>query len=355
MGPEPGPPPAGAGPYPGQPRERNRWIEALRPARVAVDPWRPQGFFVETERTERGDLARNAAVLITNRECPWRCAMCDLWRHTLRETVPAGAIAAQLDFALARLPAARRIKLYNSGSFFDPRAIPRRDRPAIAARLAAFERVVVECHPALVGEDVVRFRDTLGAGRLEVAMGLETACPEALERLNKRMTLDQFRTAAAFLRGEGVALRVFVLVRPPFIPATAAADWVQRSLAFAFECGATAVVLIPTRGGNGALEALAAQGQFTPPDLGALEAALDQGLTLRGGRVFADLWDIERLGGCDACRLARRDRLRATNDTQQVQPAVQCGCGGSCPGRPGFCLDTVPPRGTLRVRSEPWD
>ena len=51
-------------------------------------------------------------------------------------------------------------------------------------------------------------------------MGLETAHPEALERLNKRMTLDDFAAARRpRSRAHGVALRVFVLVAPPFVPA----------------------------------------------------------------------------------------------------------------------------------------
>ena len=74
--------------------------------------------------------------------------MCDLWRNTLTETVPTGAIPAQIDYALQRLPPARQIKLYNSGSFFDPQAIPLQDYPAIASSVKGFERVIVECHPA---------------------------------------------------------------------------------------------------------------------------------------------------------------------------------------------------------------
>ncbi len=68
-----------------------------------------------------------ATVFLTNRECPFRCLMCDLWRNTLTETVPVGAIPAQIDHALLRLPPAKQLKLYNSGSFFDPHAIPPQD------------------------------------------------------------------------------------------------------------------------------------------------------------------------------------------------------------------------------------
>src|SRR5436190_547002 len=58
-------------------------------------------------------------------------------------------------------PTLRQIKLYNSGSFFDPRAIPQEDYVAIAERVRAFERVIVECHPALVGGSAGEFRDLL--------------------------------------------------------------------------------------------------------------------------------------------------------------------------------------------------
>src|SRR5579871_4273181 len=92
----------------------------------------------------------------------------------------------------------RQIKLYNAGSFFDPQAIPPEDYPEIAQTVAGFERVIVECHPALIGPRLLPFRDLL-SGRLEVAIGLETAHPEALARLNKRITVESFRRAAGFL------------------------------------------------------------------------------------------------------------------------------------------------------------
>jgi uncharacterized Fe-S cluster-containing MiaB family protein len=54
--------------------------------------------------------------------------------------------------------------------------------------------------------------------RLEVAMGLETVHPDALERLHKRMTVDQFADAASRLVRSGVTVRVFLLIAPPFVP-----------------------------------------------------------------------------------------------------------------------------------------
>jgi radical SAM enzyme (TIGR01210 family) len=249
--------------------------------------------------------------------------MCDLWRNTLEESVPAGAIPLQVDYALTRLEPARQIKLYNSGSFFDPRAIPPEDFPAIAERVRTFERVIVESHPALVGDAARRFRDLLAAP-LEVAIGLETAHPDVLARLNKRMTLTQFQSAARFLRENELDLRVFVLVKPPFLAEEEATEWAARSIDFAFDYGATAVSLIPTRGNNGAMERLAANGEFSPPRLKTLESAFDYGLGSRRGRVFADLWNVSSKGACRECLTPRLDRLKAMNLSQKILPRVTC-------------------------------
>jgi radical SAM enzyme (TIGR01210 family) len=289
---------------------------------------RPWAFFVEEERSTAGEVVPVATVFLTNRECPWRCVMCDLWRNTLAGEAPAGAIPAQIDYALERLPAARQIKLYNSGSFFDRKAIPVEEHAAIASRVAGFERVIVECHPALVGADCFAFRDRL-SGRLEVAMGLETVQPEILQKLNKRMTVETFRAAADRLRENDVDLRVFILVKPPFMAEEEAVEWTGRSVDFAFDCGATAATLIPTRVGNGAMEELMASGEFGPPSLATVEAAAEYGISLGRGRVFVDLWDLRRNARCESCWGRRLERLHAMNLGQVVLPAAACeACGG---------------------------
>jgi hypothetical protein len=315
--------------YPERASERDRWIVAQRPPRTTLDPRRPYAFLAEHERSSSGEVVPVSTVFLTNRECPWRCVMCDLWKNTLTGAVPLGAIPEQIEFALQQLPPARHIKLYNSGSFFDEQAIPPDDYSAIATLLKPFERVIVESHPALIGDRCLHFRDLLSA-RLEVAMGLETVNLVALERLNKRVTLEQFAVAAKRLREQAIDLRVFVLVQPPFVRSDEAVYWAQRSLDFAFDCNATAVTLIPTRAGNGAMEVLQQAGAFTPPDLRTFEKAVEYGVALKRGRVFADLWEIERIATCAHCRAARVARLENINLTQSIPPVVVCErCEGS--------------------------
>ena len=314
--------------YPDTAAERDRWILSQRPKRRILDPRQPYAFLVEEECAASGEVVPVATIFLTNRECPWRCLMCDLWRNTLTESVPSGAIPEQIGFALSRLPAARHIKLYNSGSFFDVHAIPPEDYGAIAARIAPFERVIVESHPSLIGDGCFHFRDLLSAP-LEVAMGLETVHPIALERLNKRMTLKHFADASERLRENAIDLRVFILVQPPFVCKDQALHWAQRSLDYAFDCGATAATLIPTRAGNGATDRLMQSGDFAPPDLQTVEDAHEYGIRIKRGRVFVDLWDIRQVAACSNCREQRIARLANMNHSQLPGDAVLCdACGG---------------------------
>jgi radical SAM enzyme (TIGR01210 family) len=330
--------------YPATHVERDRFVLDHRGSRVQLDPWRHQGVLVEAEPTEMGEIVDVATIFLTGRECPWRCVMCDLWRYTTPSDTPPGAIPKQIADAVAAMHADRgtlppQVKLYNAGSFFDPRAVPPQDDDAIVGELTAFDRVIVESHPSLVDRRTWRLRDALEARRapsraptLEVAMGLETAHPDALDRLHKRLTLERFRHSAGQLRSHGVALRVFVLVNPPFIPAADQDAWLRQSVDFAFDCGATVVSLIPTRPGNGAMEELSRLGLFVVPRLRDVERAAASALARTRGRVFADLWDLDRFADCTACIDARRSRLRRMNLEQRVVAPVTCStCGEVTP------------------------
>jgi hypothetical protein len=309
-----------------------RRVRELRPARPAIDPWRPLDVVREAEHGREGLREETLTVFLAGMECPFTCVFCDLWRHTLATPTPAGALPRQLDLALARAadgPPVDRVKLYNASNFFHPGAVPPEDDEEIALRLAAVGAVTVESHPKLLGDRCLRFADLLG-GRLEVAMGLETAHRETLAALGKQMTLDDFDRAADWLVDHDLDLRVFVLVGAPGLAPEEQIEWTVRSVAHALSLGARRVALIPVRRGNGALEELAARGLFRPPTLDDLETALGRALAESGGTVTADLWDLERFAHCAQCLPARRERLEAMNRTGTDPGAVACArCGGS--------------------------
>ena len=316
----------------------DQFVLRHRPRKNPLDPRRAYATAWEEEPDEFGALVPTSVVFLTNRECRFRCLMCDLWKNTLDDVVPRGAIAHQIRVALSELPPARHIKLYNAGSFFDPEQIPPDDDEEIASAVEGFDRVIVESHPAFLGGKYAdRFRrfQSLIRGKLEVAIGLEAANLNVLRLLNKRMMLEGFQRAADFLHRHDAALRVFVLLSPPFVVIRRHAVQIAcESIAFAEDCGATVCSVIPTRGGNGAMEVL--DKSFVPPTLRELEAVIEYGLGARPPRtnpfgvvermrVFADLWDIERFFDCD-CSPARAHRLRMMNREQRVPEPVACTC-----------------------------
>ncbi len=297
----------------------SKWILSKRGEKNEVEFRRPYAWLMEKEHQANGRIEDTAIIFLSNKECSFKCLMCDLWKNTSDVSVPPGAIPDQIEWALSQMPPAKHIKLYNSGSFFDEKAIPRSDYRRIAELLKPFETVIVESHPNLIGEKCLEFRDLI-RGQLEVAIGLETSHPEILEALNKQMTLDDFARGVDFLKSHEISSRAFILLRPPFMTEKEGIYWAKASIDFAFDCGVGSCTVIPVRGGNGAMEELMRRGDFEMPKLASLEEVLHYGISLGRGRVFADLWDLELFSDCQSSFPKRQARLENMNMQQVIIP-----------------------------------
>ncbi|MEO8576114.1 MAG: radical SAM protein [Gemmatimonadales bacterium] len=314
--------------------EVDRRIRSLRPPKLLVDPLSPQGSLIEDERRPDGKIERALTVFLTGAECPFTCSFCDLWRFTVDGPTPPGALVSQLEGVLEKLgePLPDRLKLYNASNFFDQRAVPLEDLPAIAKMTATFASVTVESHASTIGPRTVAFAKQI-PGSLEVAIGLETIHPVAAEQMNKRLDLGRFKSAASFLADNSIDLRAFVLLGAPNVPFGESVAWSVRTVEFAIEHGAAVVSIIPVRGGNGEMERLQRLGQFLPPTLSQLERALEESLRFTGTVVTADLWDADRLPACPDCRHERIARLKRMNISGSTPPPVICAI---CDGRDGI-------------------
>jgi hypothetical protein len=303
----------------------DKWIVSMRGNKNPVDPQKAYGWVVEKERTISGLIEDMGIIFLTNRECPFHCLMCDLWKNTTEDSVPSGAIPAQIEQALTQMPDVKHLKLYNSGSFFDSRAIPEKDYKKIASILKNFETVIIESHPRLINKKCLEFRDMLKP-ELQIALGLESANKEILSRLNKLMTKDDFSNSVSFLTKHQINTRAFILLKPPFLSESEGIFWAERSIDFAFSSGAECCTIIPVRAGNGAMDFLMNKGDFSLPDIHSLENVLEYGIGLKGGRVFADTWDLGLFSKCKNCTDKRTERLIKMNLSQQIATVVECEC-----------------------------
>lgn len=308
-----------------EPVSFDKWILSNRGKKNQVDPFKPYFWLVEKERQISGEIEDTAIIFLTNMECPFHCLMCDLWKNTTDRPVPVGAIPAQIEWALAQMPQVKHLKLYNSGSFFDDRAIPVADYPKIASLLNGFETVIVESHPKFIDDSCLQFRNMIRA-ELQIAIGLETVHPEILRKLNKHVTTDDFRNSVQFLTRNGFRSRAFVLLRPPYLTESEGIVWAKKSIDFAFGIGVECCIIIPVRAGNGAMDELLKGGDFHLPKIDSLETVLEYGISLKAGRVFADVWDLELFSTCPDCLEQRISRINAMNLNQEIVFREMCSC-----------------------------
>jgi radical SAM enzyme (TIGR01210 family) len=314
--------------YPKTAYARSKWIRELRKSVKRPNIDSKPNILLEEELGPNGDLLQTGIIFLMNRECPWTCVMCDLWQHTSVTPMPPGHARTQLKSAINQMELAteqpfQQIKIYNSGSFFDTKAIYTSDYGMIAESLSGYDRIIVENHPKLLGQHVSAFNGMLKP-QLEIAMGLEVANDAVLDKLNKRFSLDDYKHACDFFHAQTIDHRTFIMVQPPFTHQAETLDQCQKSVQFAFDHQASCVSLIPSRATTGAMHALIKQGDFIQPSIRTLESCFTNALRLNRGRVFVDLWDLEIFSECDACFPLRRARLVQMNRSQTTLPAIHC-------------------------------
>jgi hypothetical protein len=250
-----------------------------------LDEQKANGVFSEPELTRSGVVEDHNIILTTNKECPYKCTMCDLWQNTLDYRVEQGVITKQVRDALEKLPAAKHLKIYNAGSFFDRQSIPKQDTFEIADMVCTYETLIVEAHPKVIGTPCFEFAQYLEP-QLEVAMGLETVNEEALLQLEKNMTLDDFKKATESMLSRDIFVRAFILLQTPWQSEEEGVYWAKESIDFAQSIGVECLTIIPLRP-NPRL-ALPA---FMPSSKEALEEVVAYGQAKKNGRVFGDTWD----------------------------------------------------------------
>jgi len=202
---------------------------------------KPLASWLGKERYENEQL-ECLTVIFKSGGCSWSgCRMCS-YRHERYRAESCDALASLLRAQLAWVMneynsgSYRMVKIFTSGSFFDPQEVP----PAFLADVATAFRgklVIAETRPEFIREDILTpFIETLDDGSwkkpLFCAMGLETSSDAIREKcINKGFTFRDFREAVGRARKAGAGVKAYLLLKPLFLTECESLDDMKSSFA----------------------------------------------------------------------------------------------------------------------------
>uniref|UniRef100_A0A7C3MBC2 TIGR01210 family radical SAM protein n=1 Tax=Archaeoglobus fulgidus TaxID=2234 RepID=A0A7C3MBC2_ARCFL len=164
----------------------------------------------------RGNLEDCLTAIITTRGCFWKkCYMCSYWSES--RALSDEFLKSQLDEVLDKLGEIRILKVFTSGSFLDEREIPTELRAYFLDRCRELgvKKLIIESRPEFI--DSKKLRDFRGL-EVEVGIGLETANDFIREHcINKGFSFSDFTKAAEILKREGLRVKCYLLLKPPFL------------------------------------------------------------------------------------------------------------------------------------------
>jgi hypothetical protein len=188
-----------------------------------------------------GQILDTLTVIFRSGGCSWnRCRMCG-YRHERYPDLPRDELADRLIRQVRWVKENFRdedyqvLKVFTSGSFFDPDEVPAAARRAVAEAFRG-KVVIAETRPEYVERLALEeFREEIDTGdwarALTVAVGLETTNDAIREKsIDKGFTYADFLGAAGVAHAAGVGVKAYLLMKPPFLTEREARDDMVRSI-----------------------------------------------------------------------------------------------------------------------------
>ncbi|MGC8562303.1 MAG: archaeosine biosynthesis radical SAM protein RaSEA [Thermoplasmata archaeon] len=182
--------------------------------------------YIENEFFNGKTMVERVLILRT-RGCSWSyhsgCSMCGYWDDTNPE-IGSRELEEQVNTFLKEFPKGEVLKIFTSGSFFDPVEIDSALQFRIIENiLKSYSYLIVESRPEYIKRVAGKLKEY--GGRVQVAIGLESTNPSVLRNsINKNYDFDDFKEAASILREKGISVRTYLLLKPPFMTEKEAID-----------------------------------------------------------------------------------------------------------------------------------
>jgi len=193
------------------------------------------------ERYDR-DMVECLTVIFRSGGCTWSaCRMCS-YRHERYQEQSCSALLGHLRAQLAwvmdqyKPEEYRMVKIFTSGSFFDPREVPQEFLIDVAAAFRG-KLVIAETRPEFIEREILgRFIENLDDGSWKTpvycAIGLETSNDAIREKcINKGFTFAEFTDAANRAHAAGAGVKAYFLFKPLFLTEAEAVADMKTSMA----------------------------------------------------------------------------------------------------------------------------
>lgn len=202
------------------------------------------------------------------------CTMCSYLLDGTNQPVTSEQLVNQFQHGYAKLSnetAPISVKLYTSGSLFDPDEVPfeaRREIFGIIARDTRVHEVVLESRPEYItDESISETRRELGDRQVEIGIGLESSNDDIrIICVNKGFAKSEFQKALLTAQVHDIGIRAYILVKPPFLTERDAIIDASKSIIDAAEMGVNTISLNPVNVQKYTLvEKLWRRGDYRPP------------------------------------------------------------------------------------------
>lgn len=277
-----------------------------------------------------GSRVKAMVVIMRTNGCCWvkhgGCTMCG-YREASLMNVTEEDLLKQLDQALSRYKNEPFVKIYTSGSFLDDNEVPPAVRTKFFEAFKDCDRLLFESRPEFITADVV---STLPKN-VTVALGLESSSPEVLEKsVHKGFTPDDIKTAGELLKANGLGVRTYLLLKPPFMTEQMAIEDAVRSAKFA-DPFSDEISINPLNVQRGTyVERLWKRGEFRSPWIWSLIEVFKQ----LSGTVHSRLMSSPSGGGamrgvhnCGSCDQKALDAVEKFSYSQDVKDLdISCDC-----------------------------
>ncbi|MEM3445755.1 MAG: archaeosine biosynthesis radical SAM protein RaSEA [Thermoplasmata archaeon] len=275
-------------------------------------------------------IERVLALVLRTKGCTWArksgCLMCG-YRNEAIPDITQDEILEQLENGLKEHGGEEFVKIYTSGSFLDDEELLPHTREKIIRRLAEkCTHVLVETRPEFA-MNAIPLKELVPV--LEVALGLETADSLVMEKcVRKGATVESYLRAMKALRGEGIRVRAYLLLKPPFLTEKESIENVLASIKAIAEY--TDVISInPVNVQKGTfLERMFLRGEYRPPWFWSLFEVIRKGKACTTTAIISHPSGAGKPRGIHNCRKCDRKaiaRLKDYNLTQKPE-VLEFGC-----------------------------